>query len=61
MCAGIRKSVDSPAAAPASESNDRRLKAVMDEEQEEDREDDPVSSDSVLRAGGNGSRSFGNS
>lgn len=46
------------AAAPASESKERRLKATRDDEFDKE-EDDPPSSESVRRAGGNGSRGLG--
>lgn len=51
------------AAAP-SESKDSRLKATVEdelEEEDEEEEDSPVSSESVRRAGGSGSRGLGKS
>lgn len=50
------------AAAPASESKEKRLKAAVEDEldeEDEDEEDDPPSSERVRRAGGIGSRGFG--
>lgn len=55
---------NSPAAAPASESRERRLKAVVEHEHDEDDEDDedePPSSERVRRAGGMGSQGLGKS
>lgn len=52
------------AAAPASESKDRRLKAAAEDEhdeEDEDEEDDPPSSERVRRARGIGSRGLGKS
>lgn len=57
--------VDLLAIAPASESNERRLKAAVEDEQdEEDEEDDdkePPISENVRLAGGIGSRGLGKS
>lgn len=52
------------AAAPASESRERRLKAAVEDEHDEEdevEEDDPPSSERVRRAVGGGSRGFGKS